>query len=122
VPASGFDLVNPTCDRCPPQLIAPKRPSFLLDLKGRASERATAIQCSSMKFLVSLPGSAEIGLIRSRLEAAGIGCETRNEYLSPALPGAPFYPEVWVVKDEKFAEAKELLAAWRQPAPPSDTN
>jgi hypothetical protein len=72
-----------------------------------------------MKRLTSSPSSAELGLLRSRLEAAGIECETRNDYLSPAMPGAPFYPEIWVLKDEQFDEASELLAAWRQPDPPS---
>ncbi len=67
-----------------------------------------------MKRLFSSPDSAEIGLLRSRLEAAGIDCEMRNEYVSPAMPGAPFYPELWVLKDDKFAQASALLAAWRQ--------
>ena len=75
-----------------------------------------------MKRLISSPDSAELGLLRGRLEAAGIECETRNDCLSPALPGAPFYPEIWVLKDEQFAEAMKLLAAWREPAdPPSDS-
>jgi len=71
-----------------------------------------------MKRLFSSPDSAEIGLLRSRLEAAGIACEIRNEHLSPVMPGAPFYPELWVLKDEEFVEARELLAAWRQPSEP----
>jgi len=75
-----------------------------------------------MKRLTSSPDSAEIGLLRSRLESAGIECETRNDCLFPAMPGAPFYPEIWVLQDEKFAEARELLEAWRQPAPPADTD
>lgn len=75
-----------------------------------------------MKRLISLPDSAELGLLRSRLESAGIECETRNDYLSPAMPGAPFYPEIWVLKDEKFAEGRELPAAWRQPDPPAEAN
>jgi hypothetical protein len=45
------------------------------------------------------------------LEAAGIQCEMRNEYLSPAMPGAPFDPELWVLDDAQFAEARALLAA-----------
>jgi hypothetical protein len=75
-----------------------------------------------MKRLISSPDSAEIGLLRSRLEAAGIECETRNDYLSAAMPGAPFYPEIWVLNDEKFAEAGELLAAWRRSDLPSDSH
>jgi hypothetical protein len=73
-----------------------------------------------MKLLFSSPNSAEIGLVLSRLEAAGIECEIRNEHLSPAMPGAPFDPELWVLQDSKFAEAGELLAAWRQPAARSE--
>ena len=44
-----------------------------------------------MKQLFSSPNSVEIGLLRNRLEAAGIACEMRNEFLSPAMalrPGA----------------------------------
>ena len=72
-----------------------------------------------MKQLFSSPDSAEIGLLRSRLDAAGVDCEIRNDHLSRAMPGAPFYPEIWVLKDEQFAEASELLAAWQRPDPPS---
>jgi len=68
-----------------------------------------------MKRLFSSPDSAEIGLLHSRLEAAGISCEIRNEHLSPAMPGAPFYPELWVLDDAQFSEASDLLAAWRRP-------
>ena len=73
-----------------------------------------------MKLLFSTPDSAEIGLLRSRLQTAGIECEMRNEHLSRAIPGAPFYPELWVLRDEQFDEARELLAVWRQPSSSSD--
>jgi hypothetical protein len=74
--------------------------------------------CNIMKRLFSSPDSAEIGLVCSRLEAAGIECEMRNEHLSSAMPGTPFDPELWVLRDSQFAEASELLAAWRKPSPP----
>jgi hypothetical protein len=74
--------------------------------------------CKIMKRLYSSPDSAEIGLVRSRLEAAGIDCELRNEHLSPAMPGTPFDPELWVLRDSQFAEASELLAAWRKASSP----
>ena len=73
--------------------------------------------CNFMKQLFSSPNSVEIGLLRDRLEAAGIACEMRNEFLSPAMPGAPFDPELWVLNDVQFAEASDLLAAWRAPSP-----
>ena len=69
-----------------------------------------------MKRLFSSPDSAEVGLLRSRLETAGIPCEIRNEFLSQAMPGIPFDPELWVLDDKDYREASELLAAWRGPA------
>jgi hypothetical protein len=70
-----------------------------------------------MKRLFSSPDSATLGLLGSRLESEGIDCEIRNE--TPiSMYGAPFNPELWVLKDEDFAKARELLAAWRQPGPP----
>ena len=69
-----------------------------------------------MKRLFSSPDSAEIGLLASRLEAAGIECELRNE---SAMPGVAFTPELWVLNDEQFDAAGELLAAWRESTPPS---
>ncbi len=73
-----------------------------------------------MKQLLSIQDSAQIGLLASRLKAAGIECEIRNEHVSPAMPGAPFYPELWVLEDAQFSKARELLAAWQQPAPSAD--
>ncbi len=61
--------------------------------------------CNIMKRLFSSPDGAAIGLVRSRLEAAGIECEMRNEHLSPAMLGTPFDPELWVLRDSQFAEA-----------------
>jgi hypothetical protein len=73
-----------------------------------------------MKPLFSSSNSAEIGLIRSRLQAAGIDCELRNEHLFAALPGAPFYPELWILNDENFDEAAELLRIWHETPAKSD--
>jgi hypothetical protein len=74
-----------------------------------------------MKPLFSTPDSAEIGLFHSQLEAAGIESEIRNEHFSPVMPGAPFYPEIGVLRDEQFDKARELLRAWRRPASPVDS-
>ena len=67
-----------------------------------------------MHFLLSPHDTARLGLLRSRLEDAGIPCELRNEHLSPAMPGAPFDPELWVLDDAQWPEAKALLAAWEK--------
>ena len=70
-----------------------------------------------VKLLFSSPESATIGLLRSRLEGAGIACEIRN-FESGYMIGSPFDPELWVLRDEDFEEASELLGAWRQPDRP----
>ena len=72
-----------------------------------------------MTQLFSSPESAEIGLIQSQLETAGIACEIRNDNISTAMAGAAFNAELWVLRDEDVAAARELLAAWSQgPMPP----
>ena len=72
-----------------------------------------------MILIYSSPNSAEIGLLQSRLEGAGIACELRNEIGSQVLMGAVFYPELWVLADEQYQEARELIQAWQ--AGSSDT-
>ena len=62
-----------------------------------------------MKLLFSSSNSAEVGLLRSRLETAGIQCEVRNES-SPL----PFAPEIWILRDQDYGKASELLADWRR--------
>jgi hypothetical protein len=64
-----------------------------------------------MKQLFSSPDSVEMVVLRSRLEAAGIECEMRNEHMSPAMRCTPFDLELWVWNSQ-FDEASELLADW----------
>ena len=66
-----------------------------------------------MKRIYSSSDSAELGLLASRLQAAGIDCEVRSE--SQVIPGIPFGPELWVLNDEDFDEASELMKAWQSP-------
>ena len=66
-----------------------------------------------MTLIYSSPNSAEIGLLRSRLEGAGIACELRNEVGAQVLIGGEFNPELWVLADEQFQEARELIQAWK---------
>ena len=62
-----------------------------------------------MKQLFTSADSAQIGLARSVLEAAGIFCEVRNQGVSQAIPTVPFASELWV-RGEDYEEAKRLLA------------
>jgi len=66
-----------------------------------------------MRQIFSSSDSAELGLLASRLEAAGIACEVRSE--SQVIPGIPFGPELWILEDEDYPEAAELLSAWQNP-------
>ncbi len=76
-----------------------------------------------MKRLFSSPSTAELGLLQSRLENAGIACEMRNEFTGQTFPMiTTFEPELWVLKDEDFAEASELMAAWEKAAPSEQQN
>jgi hypothetical protein len=62
-----------------------------------------------MKQVFSSPDSSQIGLAQSLLEAAGIACEVRNDGVSQAIPGLPFAPELWVLRDADFEEARRLI-------------
>jgi hypothetical protein len=62
-----------------------------------------------MKRVYASLNSAEVGLAQSRLEAAGILCELRNDLVSQAFPTTPFAPEVWV-REEDYEMALQLLA------------
>jgi len=64
-----------------------------------------------MKQVLASPDSTQIGLAQSILEAAGIACEVRNDAVSQAMPGMPFGPELWVLRDEDYAEARRLVAS-----------
>ena len=52
--------------------------------------------------------------LRGVLESHGIGCLLRNEYLSGAageLPINETWPELWVLNDQDFQRARELVDA-----------
>ena len=67
-----------------------------------------------MKQVFSSPDSAQVGLANSRLDAAGIACEVRNEAVSQSLAGMPFMTELWVLRDEDYEDARRLLrSSWK---------
>ena len=68
-----------------------------------------------MKRIFSSASSAEVGLLASRLEGAGIRCEVRNEALAQVIPGIAFEPELWLLNDEDYDEAKGLIASRPEP-------
>jgi hypothetical protein len=62
-----------------------------------------------MKRVFSSPDSAQVGLAQSILDAAGIACEVRNDAVSQAMWAMPFIPELWVVRDEDYEDARRLV-------------
>ena len=67
-----------------------------------------------MKRVFTSPDSAEVGLLKSLLEEAGIECFTRNE--TQAYTGVAFHPELWIVSDEDEPAAEKICREWRQSA------
>ena len=62
-----------------------------------------------MKYLLSSPDPARIGLAQSLLDAAGIEWEVRNEAVSQTEIGMPFATELWVLHDEDYEAASDLI-------------
>ncbi len=62
-----------------------------------------------MKYLLSSPAPARIGLAQSLLDAAGIQWEVRNEAVSQTEIGMPFATELWVLHDEDYESARDLI-------------
>jgi len=70
---------------------------------------SSGILSPRMKRVFASADSAQVGLAQSILEAAGIACEVRNEAVHQALPGMPFIPELWALRDEDYVEACRLV-------------
>ena len=71
-----------------------------------------------MLFTFNIGENAQVGLLKDLVEKAFIPCVIRNEYLSAASGGIPFtecYPELWILNDEHYARAKDVLDQWLAP-------
>ena len=65
-----------------------------------------------MKRLIAHESLAHIGHLKNLLEQAGVACLIKNDQLSGGLGEIPFLdclPELWVLRDEDAARARELL-------------
>lgn len=68
-----------------------------------------------MKFIFSSPDPARVGLVQSLLDAAGVEYEVRNQAVSQAEIGMPFATELWVLHNEDYESARELIQADAHP-------
>ena len=62
-----------------------------------------------MRHIFSSPDTAEVGLVQSHLEAAGIPCEVHNLAVSQTIPSFPFVAELWVLRSQDYEHARRLL-------------
>jgi len=89
---------------CPPRPIA------------RFTSTFHVVASPFMKRLFSSPDSVEIGLLKSRLEEAGIPCLFRNEQISQAIPSVAFAAELWIGNDQDYPRAVDLCKTWQHPS------
>jgi hypothetical protein len=67
-----------------------------------------------MKKVTSADTAVMINHYKNILEAEGIPCQVRNEYLNQIYGEMPFtevWPELWVLKDIDYDRAKQLIDA-----------
>ncbi len=67
-----------------------------------------------MKKLYSAQNISLPAYLKTALEEQGIVCILRNEYLAGGageLPPTDCWPELWLVDDERYAEARKLVTA-----------
>lgn len=71
-----------------------------------------------MKKLYSTDDRVRAGHIQSILEERGIRCLIKNQSLSGAigeLPPIECWPELWIIDDDEFDQARELIDAYFTP-------
>jgi len=57
-----------------------------------------------------------VGLLKSLLDEAGVPSEIRNENVHSMFPGASLQPEIWVLHEEDYLEARRICDEWRETA------
>jgi len=72
-----------------------------------------------MKYIFAATGKydgADNEMLKGLLENSGIPCMIRNENLSMAMgeiPPAECSPEIWVINDDDYPRAKEIIESWK---------
>jgi hypothetical protein len=70
-----------------------------------------------VRLVFSSPSSPEVGLLKSLLDEAGIGCEIRNQSMSSVLPFPEFQAELWVTSDDDYVRACQIRDLSRHDVP-----
>ena len=75
-----------------------------------------------MRRVYSAPTSVPVDVMRSLLESEGIDCVVRNRHLGLAageVPPHETWPGLWVLDEENFAKAEQLVAEFLRDDPAS---
>jgi len=76
-----------------------------------------------MKKLFTDKSMSRCEIVKGILESSGIPCYIKNEFVvlsagqGPLGPLPFFWPELWVLDDDQYQEAKEILEAYEEPEP-----
>ena len=81
----------------------------------RKCDRLQRRETECMKRIFTSPDSAELGFLKNVLQKANIPCVEINEQMAQTIPSTPFQAELWVEKEEDYAEAAALLEEWLHP-------
>jgi hypothetical protein len=61
----------------------------------------------------------DLDILKSLLDREGIASEVTND--SVPLPGAEFYPKLWIVEDSEFPKAEAILKTFQNEQPVKTT-
>lgn len=67
----------------------------------------------------------EVESLKEMLEQEGIVCTVKNQQgssLAGEVPFAEVFPELWVVNNDDFLQAQEILESWHQGQPAEVTD
>ena len=70
-----------------------------------------------MKKLFVSQSLVDVETRKELLEQAGILCTVKNQQgssLAGEVPFAEVFPELWVIRDEEYPKAKDLLEEWEK--------
>ena len=76
-----------------------------------------------IKILVS-QNLVEVETFKDLLDQAGVACTIKNRQgssLAGEVPFAEVFPELWIINDDDFNLAKELLENWEKAQPQGAT-
>jgi hypothetical protein len=79
---------------------------------GQSVRQLVAYPQLGMKEILREPDSARAGHLKSLLEEQGIMCFVKNEYVSASPALIDTTPSLWIVNDDDYESALELITQY----------